>query len=136
MHEWALADAVVSTAISVAKKENLKEITKIVVKVGELQQINVDTFEFLVKEVIGNDPLISKAELDIRTEKGLLKCNVCANEWAFQDVAGKLGEEYSEAIHFVPEMAHIYARCPKCGSPDFEISQGRGVYIETIEGET
>ena len=70
MHEWALADALVSTAISVAKKENLKEITRIVVKVGELQQINIETFEFLVKEVIGNDPLIKKAKLDIETEKG------------------------------------------------------------------
>ena len=134
MHEWALAEAVVSTAIKVAKKEKFKEITKIKIKIGELQQIDIDTFEFLLKEVIGTNTLVKKAKLQIDKEKGLLKCNVCANKWDFKEVIEKLNEEYGEAIHFVPEVAHIYTRCPKCGSPDFKIVEGRGVLIETIEG--
>jgi len=37
MHEWALADAVVTTALKVAENEGLKEISEIIVKIGELQ---------------------------------------------------------------------------------------------------
>jgi hydrogenase nickel incorporation protein HypA/HybF len=44
------------------------------------------------------------------------------------------GEETSEAVHFVPEMAHVYLKCPKCGSPDFEIAEGRGVWLASIKG--
>jgi len=44
-------------------------------------------------------------------------------------------EDESEAIHFIPEVAFVHARCPKCGSPDFEIMTGRGVSITLIKGE-
>jgi len=47
----------------------------------------------------------------------------------------KLNEDESEAIHFIPEVAFVHARCPKCGSPDFEIMTGRGVSITSIKGE-
>jgi hydrogenase nickel incorporation protein HypA/HybF len=45
-----------------------------------------------------------------------------------------LDEEAREAIHFLPEAAHAYIRCPKCGSPDFEILSGRGVWLESVRG--
>ena len=47
----------------------------------------------------------------------------------------KLNEDESEAIHFIPEVAFVHTRCPKCGSPDFEIQKGRGVSITQIKGE-
>jgi hydrogenase nickel incorporation protein HypA/HybF len=43
-------------------------------------------------------------------------------------------ENELEAIHFVPEIAHTYLRCPKCDSPDFEILGGRGVTLQTVKG--
>jgi hydrogenase nickel incorporation protein HypA/HybF len=48
----------------------------------------------------------------------------------------KLSEDDSESIHFIPEIAFAHFRCPKCGSPDFEIVTGRGVSILSIKGET
>ncbi len=39
-----------------------------------------------------------------------------------------------ESIHFIPEVAHTYIKCPKCGSPDFEIIKGRGIWLEKIKG--
>jgi hydrogenase nickel incorporation protein HypA/HybF len=32
-------------------------------------------------------------------------------------------------------MAHVYLKCAKCGSPDFEVIKGRGVWLSTIKGE-
>ncbi len=136
MHEWALAEAVVSTALEESKKEGLKEITKIKLKIGELQQIDIDTFKFVLNEVIQpQNPMIKKAKIELETERGILKCRVCEHKWAFKEMLKKLDEEESESIHFIPEMSHIYMRCPKCKSPDFEIVQGRGVWIDSIEGE-
>jgi Zn finger protein HypA/HybF involved in hydrogenase expression len=31
-------------------------------------------------------------------------------------------------------MAHVYIKCPACGSPDFEVTQGRGVWLATMRG--
>jgi hydrogenase nickel incorporation protein HypA/HybF len=45
-----------------------------------------------------------------------------------------VSEDTAEAIHFVPEVAHTYIKCPSCGSPDFEIVEGRGVWLENIKG--
>ena len=42
-------------------------------------------------------------------------------------------EETREAIHFLPEAAHAFVRCPSCGSPDFAVSKGRGVSIKSID---
>ena len=37
MHEWVLAEGVISTALEVAEREGLSEITAIKIKMGELQ---------------------------------------------------------------------------------------------------
>lgn len=135
MHEWALAEAVVSTTVKVAKEEKLSEITKIEVKMGELQQIDLEAFEFALKEIITPDePLLRNAKIEFNTEKAVLKCRVCGYQWAFDDAVQKLSEQESESIHFIPEAAHVYLKCPKCESPDFEIVKGRGVWIESVEG--
>lgn len=136
MHEWALAEAVISAAIEVAEKEKFREITGIKIKLGELQQIETETFEFALKEIIQfQKALLQKAKIEIERERAILKCRVCGEEWAFKDTVKKLSAEEFESIHFVPEVVHVYVRCPKCKSPDFEIVKGRGVWIDAVEGE-
>ena len=39
MHEWALAEAILTSARQIADKEGLKEVTEVTIKVGELQQV-------------------------------------------------------------------------------------------------
>ena len=70
----------------------------------------------------------------IETEKAVLKCRVCGYQWNFSDSTKRLNEDKAELIHFIPEVAHVYLRCPKCKSPDFEITKGRGVWISSIKG--
>ena len=52
MHEWALAESIVLTALDAAKKEKMKKITEIDIQIGELQQIEQDIFEFAIEEII------------------------------------------------------------------------------------
>ena len=130
MHEWALAEAVISTASQLAEKEGLKEITEVKIKVGELQQLELDIFEFALSQL--KTDKFKNTKFNIETVRAKLKCRVCGHQWLFRK--DELKEDVREAIHFVPEIAHTYIKCPKCGSPDFEVVQGRGVWLESIKG--
>ena len=136
MHEWALAESILSAAVEAAEKEKLKTITEIKISIGELQQIEQDIFEFALQEIIkSQDNKLKNVKISIETEQSTLKCKNCEHTWNFSDMKKKLNEDESEAIHFIPEVAFVHTRCPKCGSPDFEITKGRGVSITSIKGK-
>jgi len=136
MHEWALAEAVVLTAEKAAKEQGFQEIQEIIIKLGELQQIERDTFEFAIREIIQpSRSLFKKTKIQIHDEKAVLQCLRCGHKWTFKRDTEKLSPAEFEAIHFVPEVAHVYMPCPECKSPDYKIIQGRGVWVDSIVGE-
>ena len=130
MHEWAIAEAILASAKEIAEKENFKEVTEVTVKVGELQQVEPDILRFALSQM--KTEIFKKAKFHILKAKSKLKCRVCGTVWQFS--LKKLDKATAEAIHFIPEVAHTYVKCPKCGSPDFEIVSGRGVWLENIKG--
>jgi hydrogenase nickel incorporation protein HypA/HybF len=130
MHEWALAEAVIAAALEIAEKEGLREISEINIRVGELQQIEADIFEFALSQLKSDK--LKNAKIVISTAKAEFRCRICGTKWFFEK--NKVSEDTAEAIHFVPEVAHTYIKCPSCGSPDFEIVEGRGVWLENIKG--
>jgi hydrogenase nickel incorporation protein HypA/HybF len=130
MHEWALAEAIIATAEQIAEKEDLKQITEVNIKVGEMQGVEKQILRFALSQIKPDS--FKHAKIRISTAKAQLKCKVCGNTWTFSK--NKLDKSIAEAIHMVPEVAHTYIKCPKCGSPDFEIAQGRGIWLESIKG--
>ncbi|MCK4635081.1 MAG: hydrogenase nickel incorporation protein HypA, partial [Candidatus Aenigmarchaeota archaeon] len=104
---------------------------EITVALGELQQIDEEVFDFALKEIMNAMGIIFKIKL--KRKKSLLKCNICSEMWSFEPE--KLDEQEKESIHFIPEVAHNYIKCPKCGSPDFKIISGRGVWLDSIKGD-
>jgi len=130
MHEWALAEGVITTAQKFAEENGLTKVTEVVVMIGELQQIDHDVLEFTFGQL--KTELFKDAKFVLKTQPAMFKCRACGNEWSFK--AQGLTEDISEAIHFVPEMAHVYVKCTECESPDFEVTQGRGVWLATIKG--
>jgi hydrogenase nickel incorporation protein HypA/HybF len=130
MHEWALAEAVIMAAQQIAEKEKLREIKEVTIKIGELQQVEEEILLFALSQL--KPASFKNAQFRIKRVKTVLKCRVCGNTWLFSK--NKLDEDTAEAIHFVPEVAHAHIKCPKCGSPDFEISEGRGVWLESVKG--
>lgn len=136
MHEWALAESILTTAVDAAEKEKLKKIKEIVVGLGELQQVEQDIFEFALGELIKEQGgKLKDVKIVIKSEKSNFVCNNCGHHWSFDDLKKGINEDESEAIHFIPEVALVHSRCPKCGSPDFKITKGRGVSILSIKGE-
>ncbi len=136
MHEWALAESVILTVIEESKKKKLKIIDEININIGELQQIELDIFNFAIKEIIMNyGDLLKNVKINIEIDETTLKCKVCKNKWKFSDIKNDLNNDESEAIHFIPEVALVHSRCTKCRSPDFEIISGRGISITSIKGK-
>lgn len=130
MHEWALAEGVISAATRIANEQGLREITEVIVRIGELQQVEHDVLDYALEQL--KTPMMENVKFVLEAVPARLRCRVCGEEWTFSPSG--MSEDVSEAIHFVPEMAHVYIKCPKCGSPDFEVLEGRGVWLATIRG--
>jgi hydrogenase nickel incorporation protein HypA/HybF len=134
MHEWALSDSIASAARDVAEKENLKRVDEVTVVLGEVQNIAAKIFADIFDDVKKNYKSVENAKLIIEEEPARFTCLNCGNIFGLE--RKKLDHETSEAIHFLPETAKLYIKCLRCGSTDFKITQGRGVFIKEIKGET
>jgi len=133
VHELALAEGVVATALKSAAG---RRVRRIVVKVGQLQQVDPEVFRDCVEQVVpADEPALAGVVIDLEAEPAQLRCRACGHAFGLGDLPEPLGAEELEAIHFVPELAHSYVACPACGSPDFEVTAGRGIWIGHIEVE-
>jgi hydrogenase nickel incorporation protein HypA/HybF len=131
MHEWALADAVISTVERLYEENGRKRVLSVQVLIGELQHIEMEVFSMGLQNLLSERPF-SYDVFHFETEKAAFRCNACGSLWLLEEHAG-LGEDELEAIHFLPEAAHVYIRCPTCGSPDFVLERGRGVSIKSVD---
>ena len=95
-----------------------------------LQQVEHDVLMFALEKL--RSPNMKGAKFVLEPVSAKLRCRVCGEEWRFSPEGTR--EDVSEAIHFVPEMAHVYLKCPRCGSHDFEVAEGRGVWLASIKG--
>lgn len=127
MHEWALAETIVKCVLELFRGKN---IVKLRLSVGRLQNVDREILLFNVKELLKVEGY-SNVEVILRDTDVSLMCRNCSYTWSvnFED----LGEDIAEMIHFIPESIYAYVKCPVCSSRDFEIVSGRGVYVEEVE---
>ncbi len=138
MHEWALAQSIIVTAQNVSKKEKLRKVNRVKIILGQLQQIDSGVFKGALEDITKDkrySEFMKSADFEIEQEPASLKCRKCGSLWQAKDNINNLNYNESESVHFIPDLSHLYIRCPKCNSPDFEIITGRGVWIDSIEGE-
>lgn len=135
MHEWALVDAVLCAASSAAKENGLRTVDEVVAVLGELQAIDGKAFSSIFSDLRENyAPVFSKASLVLEIAPAVLSCKACGKDFSFAEGRAALKHEEKEAVHFVPDLARVFIKCPFCKSPDFTIKQGRGVYLKEIRG--
>ena len=138
MHEWALAEGVVETAKQIAEREKLDSVFRVRVKLGFLQQIDRDIFSDACRKFLQDaDGRVRDATVVLESEPIRCVCRRCEFTWTIDDdELARLDDNASESIHFVPELVHAYFRCPTCGSADFSVDRGRGVWVSSVEGST
>ena len=130
MHEWALAQGVIHTALQVKERNKLKNVTMIKIQLGELQQISEEIFLLALNEIAKSEGISPK--FDIELEQALFQYRRCGEKWDFKK---DLLVGHDEQIHFIPELIRTFSKCPKCKSPDFEVASGRGVSIAFVKGD-
>ena len=133
MHEWALAESVIKSAVGHAEAQKLRRLKETGVVFGELQDIDREIFSFALQELRAQVPGAAACKFKISVEPAAFRCKACSHEFFLKGL--KKTKDESEFIHFIPEMAHTFLKCPRCKSPDFEIIRGRGVNISYIKGE-
>jgi len=135
MHEFALAEGVAVTALEGARAAGLRRITRLAISIGELQQLDRELFAAVLREVMPQiHAELEAVEVELRTVPAVLGCRACGREFGWDACVASLGQTAAEAVHFVPELVHAYVRCPQCGSPDYAIVRGRGVWLDQVEG--
>ena len=115
MHELGIAQDLFRIVEDKAKENNLKAVTKIVVVVGEASGIEEDFLRHSLTDHFMPGTIAEEAELEIIREPLQARCVACGIETDFQ-------QSFS-------------LRCPNCGDNNLEITQGKSVYLQTIEGE-
>jgi len=133
MHEWALAESVIKSAVEHASTEKLKKLKETGVVFGELQAIDTEIFVFALEELRKQFAGAKDCKFKIIKQPAVFRCKACSHEFPLKGL--RKTKDEAEFIHFVPEMAHTFLKCPKCKSPDFEIAAGRGVSISYIKGD-
>jgi hydrogenase nickel incorporation protein HypA/HybF len=134
MHEWALAEAVIATVENIRSEHGGRRVLAVRLRIGELQAIDREAFQAGLQMSLEGRPYGPEV-FQLLSEPARFRCRVCRREWRLDERTSELGAEELEAIHFLPESAHVYMRCPGCGGPDFELAAGRGVTIESVDLE-
>ncbi len=139
MHELALAQGIINTIVEISKQNSIKKVSLVEISVGQMSQIDVDVLKFWLKELSKGTP-VEGADFRLSVEETKYRCRTCSHEWRWKDIEKDIlrmfcgEEECDNPLHFIPELASVFIRCPKCGSPDFEIIGGTGVKIMRIVG--
>ncbi len=126
MHEWALAEAVIAAAEKRVTPSEERSPGSMIVLIGELQAIDREIFAFALESLLAGSALpagLFRMEMELAE----FLCRACGRRWGLSEAG--LTAEQREAIHFLPESAHAFVRCPACGGVDFGVERGRGVSI-------
>lgn len=116
MIDLRAAEAVVSDALSTAKLQNAKSVTKVRVAVGELSGINTHNFASWFN-TLTKGSLAENAQLIVDTTPGHIKC-ICGYEGVPHQVFG--------------EGKKVVIECGKCKSTFVTPLSGRGCEIKEV----
>ena len=124
MHEFATAQKIVRTCVTVAIKNNAKVINEILLELGELTFVNPEQLKFVFK-VAADNTIAKNANLNIINKPGEIECLDCGY---------KGGLKYEEDRPEFHTMAALFTLdCPKCNSKNTKIISGRELTIKNIK---
>ncbi len=113
MHELAITEQIVRSAVPKAEAAGAKRIIAINLKIGELSDIVPSCIEhylqYAAKETLAEGASIKVEPIPIR-----IVCRDCGKENEIK--------------------RHVFS-CPECNSSNFKIIQGREYYIDSLEVE-
>ena len=117
------------------KTPNVNRVKSITLRVGLLSLVDYDALKFALN-IAAKSTSVEGAVVNIIPVKPRFKCRKCGYEWSIsQESLNKISNKYdlTPALHLYPDIIVRFLTCPKCGSNDVELIEGRGVVLESIE---
>ncbi len=114
MHELAIAEALIEqVGTELDRAGQNKAVKRLELAVGRLSGVHCDCLRFAFELLSPGTP-VEGAELTIREPPAVARCRECGAS---------------------TEIAEMVIDCPRCGSPEIVIEEGRELLLETIEIE-
>lgn len=113
MHEVSIMENAIKIVLEKAKENNLKNISKITIKIGKLSGVMPDALVFAFGS-ISKGTIAEGAEFLIEIVDATAMCNDCG---------------------IVFEIDHFNKLCPNCSKFSTNIVSGYELYVNTIEGD-
>jgi len=111
MHELAVTESVLKTAIEYAEKANASAITDIYLVIGDLSSFVNDSVQFYF-DFFSKGTLAEGAQLHFERIKPKLRCRSCGQEF---------------------EMEVTDWTCPHCGAMGGDVVAGKEFFLKSIE---
>lgn len=113
MHELSITQSIVNICSEEAKKHNVRKVTEIRIKIGELCGLVPECIQTYF-DLVSSGTRVEGARLMIEKVPMKVICNNCGFE---ETVSSK------------------FIRCSSCGSENFKIMGGNEFYIDSLEVE-
>ena len=113
MHELAITESIVKSAVPKAQAAGAKRILTINLKLGELSDIVPSCIEHYL-QYAAKGTLAEGAKIHVGRIPVRIKCRDCLRD---------------------SEIKRHTFTCPECGSSNIELIQGREYYIDSLEVE-
>lgn len=120
MHEFGIAKSLVENVENAAIQNRAIEISEVIVEVGELSFISIDSLRFAYNALIKDNSILAGSKLTIREISAKVSCRNCGYE-------GPLKKYDDPGSHFITP---VFA-CPECQGK-IDILQGRECTIKNI----
>ncbi len=121
MHEFSTMQQIVGAIIEEANKYKAKEVSKVVLQIGELTFLGEEQLRFAF-DILKEGTIMQNAELVIEKIKAEVRC-----ECGYQ---GSIEYGLKEEFHLMFPIL----KCPKCGN-EVEIVRGRECLVKSVEME-
>ncbi len=111
MHELSIAQNIIEIVNEHAKRHKAKQITRIVIDIGELSGVEKDALEFCFP-IAAEGSVASDSCLELNIIPLMALCNACNHTFRVYD------------LQFI---------CPECENVDLKIIDGKEMLIKTID---
>ena len=114
MHEYSIVQALINQIEEIAKENNAKIVTKIVVKIGVMSGVETELFKIAFETFKESSEFTKNSDLVINLQKIKVRCLECQQE---------------------NELDKNEYLCPNCQSNRLDVIDGEDMYLMSLEME-